>query len=204
MADDKPQLYLVTPPQIDLGAFADRFARVLDSADVACVRLDLVTRDEDALLRAADVLRGQTEPRDVALVLRDHWELAERTGLDGVHLADGHRNVRAARTALGADAIVGAFCGTSRHDGISAGEAGADYVAFGPVSGAASGADSLAGTELFAWWSEMIELPVVAEGGMNAEQITTLSPVTDFIGIGEEIWQHGDPAARLRDLTALF
>ena len=112
-----------------------RLHAVLDAHPVACVRLDLVTRDEDTLLRACDAFRAITEPRDVALVIADHWKLAERAGLDGVHLSDGSRQVKKARADLGADAIVGAFCGSSRHDGMVAGEMGADYVSFGPVGG---------------------------------------------------------------------
>ena len=62
-----------------------------------------------------------------------HAMLAERYGLDGVHLTDGARSVRKIRKELGADPILGAFCAASRHDGMTAGEAGADYVSFGPV-----------------------------------------------------------------------
>ncbi len=41
--------------------------------------------------------------------------------------------MRDVRKALGADRIVGAFAGASRHKGMTLAEAGADYVAFGPV-----------------------------------------------------------------------
>ncbi|SFE23502.1 thiamine phosphate synthase [Roseivivax sediminis] len=198
---EEPQLYLLTPPAFDLGTFPDRLARVLDAAPIACLRLSLATRDEDTILRAADAIRDVAHARDVALVIDTHVVLAERLGLDGVHLPDGARSVRAARKALGADAIVGSHCGTSRHAGMNAGEAGADYVAFGPVSGAL-GDGSTAEPELFAWWSEMIELPVVAEGGLDAEHIRSLAPVTDFFALGEEIWQEEDAAAALGDLIA--
>ena len=196
---DAPQIYLVSPPEIDAAAFPDRLAAVLDSRPAACFRLALATRDEDRLTRAADAVRAVTEPREVALVIAEHVGLAGRLGLDGVHLA-GSRGVRAARKALGADAIVGAFCGASRHDGLVAGEAGADYVAFGPCTGADLGDGQVAGPDLFAWWSQMIELPVVAEGGLDAECIRTLWDVADFVALGEEIWQADDPAARLAAL----
>lgn len=200
MSEDKPQLYLVSPPQFDLATFPDQLARVLDVHPVACLRLDLATRDEDQLLRAADALRAVSEPRDVALVIADHFRIAERAGLDGVHLSDGSRNVRKARAELGADAIVGAFCGTSRHDGMNAGEIGADYVAFGPIGATALGDGSRAERELFAWWSEMIELPVVAEGNLDEVTLASLSAVTDFVSLGEEVWKDGDPSARIADL----
>jgi len=200
MADsDTPQIYLVSPPEIELSRFLDILARVLDAREVACLRLALATREEERLVRAADAVREVTAARDVALVIAEHVGLAERLGLDGVHLA-GARGVRAARAALGADAIVGAQCGASRHDGMNAGEAGADYVAFGPVSGADLGDGTLAPRELFAWWSEMIELPVVAEGRLDEETVRSLRDVTDFFAFGEEIWGAEDPAARLSEL----
>ncbi|WP_227268059.1 thiamine phosphate synthase [Roseobacter weihaiensis] len=197
---EKPQLYLITPPEFELSSFPEVLARTLDAHAVACVRLELATRDADKLSRAADALREVTHARDVALVLGDHSVLADRLGLDGVHLTDAARSVRETRKALGEDAIVGCFCGTSRHDGMSAGEAGADYVAFGPVSASALGDGSHAPLDLFEWWSEVIEVPVVAEGGLDAARIAQLTPFTDFFGLGEEIWQAEDPARRLGEL----
>ncbi|MFV0513083.1 MAG: thiamine phosphate synthase [Jhaorihella sp.] len=197
---EQPQIYLVTPPAFEPDEFAGRLARVLDGVAVACIRLQLASRDEDAVLRAADALRELAHARDIALVIADHLLVAQRLGLDGVHLGDAARSVRAARKALGPDAIVGAFCGASRHDGISAGEAGADYIGFGPVSAGALGDGAVAGDDLFQWWSEMIELPVVAEGGLTPALVRRLAPHTDFFGIGEEIWASDDPLQALRDL----
>lgn len=199
---DRPQLYLITPPAFEPGAFADRLAQVLDGVEVACARLALATQDEDRLLRAADALREVAHARDVPLVIERHVGLVGRLGLDGVHLRDGGRGVRKARAALGAEAILGAFCGTSRHDGMSAGESGADYIAFGPVGATALGDGQRAEAELFAWWSEMIELPVVAEGALTLETVAALAPVTDFFAVGEEIWSAENPLAALRALLA--
>jgi len=200
-APEQPQLYLITPPELDPASFADTLARVLDAHETACVRLALSSRDEDILSRAADTLRVVTDARDVALVIADHTLLAERLGLDGVHLSDAARSVRHARNTLGADAIVGSFCAGSRHDGMSAGEAGADYIAFGPVQATALNDGEVAETDLFAWWSEVIEVPCVAEGQLDHAMIAKLAPMTDFFGIGDEIWSSDDPVAAL---TALW
>lgn len=199
-ASGAPQLYLISPPTFELSTYPDRLAACLDMADVACVRLALATRDEDAICRAADALREVTHARDVALVMETHAVLAERLGLDGVHLTDGSRSVRAMRKALGPDAIVGAFCGQSAHDGITAGEAGADYVSFGPAGISTLGDGRRAEADLFQWWSEMIEVPVVAEGDLDEETIRSLSSITDFFGIGEEIWGAVEPVEALRTL----
>ncbi|MFD2739294.1 thiamine phosphate synthase [Sulfitobacter aestuarii] len=199
-APEQPQIYLITPPEIELSQFPAQLAAVLDAHPVACVRLALATRDEDRLSRAADTLREVTHARDVALVISDHSLLAERLGLDGVHLGDAARSVRHARKTLGEDAIVGSFCGGSRHDGMAAGEAGADYISFGPVQGSGLDDGSFAEADLFQWWSEVIEVPVVAEGALDEAQIRALAPYTDFFGIGEEIWRHENPAETLAAL----
>ncbi|PKQ13948.1 MAG: thiamine phosphate synthase [Alphaproteobacteria bacterium HGW-Alphaproteobacteria-1] len=199
---ERPQIYLVTPPAFETEAFAPRLAAVLDAHDVACVRLALASTDEDSVARAADACREVTHARDVALVIERHLGLVERLGLDGVHLSDGARSVRAARKALGPEAIVGAFCGASRHDGMTAGEAGADYVSFGPVGATALGSGERAEGALFEWWSQMIELPVVAEGALDAGTVASLAPVTDFLAFGEEIWREDDAGAALSRLLA--
>ncbi|SLN10954.1 thiamine phosphate synthase [Ruegeria meonggei] len=198
---EQPQIYLITPPAITLSTFPDQLAHVLDGADIACIRMALAGGDEDTIARAADACREVAHARDVALVISNHVLLAQRLGLDGVHLDDGARSVRAARKELGADAIVGSFCGTSNHDGMSAGEAGVDYVAFGPVGASTLGDGTTAEHDLFKWWSEVIEVPVVAEGGLTPDLIRDLSPCTDFFGVGDEIWSQDDPLAALTTLT---
>lgn len=199
--NDTPQLYLITPPAFALESFADTLAKVLDAQPVACVRLALAA-EADEIARAADGLRGVAHARDVPLVIDSHVGLVEKLGLDGVHLMDSSRSVRKTRKELGADPIVGAYCGASQDAGLAAGEAGADYVAFGPVGETGLGSGEIAPQDLFAWWSQMIELPVVAEGGLSRELIEALAPVTDFFALGPELWGADDPVAALSDLTA--
>ena len=103
------------------------------------------------------------------------------------------QQLQAIRKELGEDAIVGSFCGGSRHDGMTAAEHGADYVSFGPAGDSALYRGEPAGLELFQWWSGMIEVPVVAEGAITRELIASLSPACDFIAIGAEIWGEEDP-----------
>ncbi len=203
MADtDRPQITLITPPALDLDLFPDQLAAVLDSTDIACVRLSLASKDQDHIARAADACRLVAHARDVAIVIDTHVLLVERLGLDGVHLPDGARSVRKTRKDLGADAIIGSYGGVTRHEGISAAEAGADYVAFGPVGATTLGTGAQAPVDLFEWWSEMIEVPVIAEGALTAELVRQLGPVTDFFAVGDEIWGADTPVAALRALLA--
>ncbi|MEL6571134.1 MAG: thiamine phosphate synthase [Pseudomonadota bacterium] len=199
---DLPQLYLISPAEVDLMTFPDQLAACLDTSPVSCVRLALSTKDENRIARAADALREVTHARDVALVIDSHLQLVERLGLDGVHLLDGGRSVKKVRKDLGPDAIVGSYCGNSKHDGMTAGELGVDYVSFGPCTETVLGDGRIADAELFAWWSMMIEVPVVAEGALTPERISALSPHTDFFGLGDEIWTADDPLAAFASLRA--
>lgn len=196
---DAPQLYLMTPAGAQASALGPLLTEVMDRFPPACLRIR-GGAEEDELARLADLAREIAHARDVAVVIDDHVRLAQRHGLDGVHLTDGARAVRYARKELGADAIVGAYCGNSRHEGMTAAEAGADYVSLGPVGDSVLGRGGPAPLELFQWWSEMIEVPVVAEGAITRALIAELSPVTDFIAIGPEIWAQDDPTGCLAGL----
>ncbi|WP_209424794.1 thiamine phosphate synthase [Pararhodobacter sp. SW119] len=199
---DRPQLYLITPPVFEPADFAPTLARVLDAVPVACLRLSMAGGDEDRIARVADQLRELAHARDIPLVIERHVLLAERLGLDGVHLPERTPGIRKLRETLGKDAIIGAACGASRHEGLSAAEAGADYVAFGPVGDSPLGGGSTVDAELFEWWSQMIEVPVVAEGALTPELVAALAPITDFIALGDEVWIQDDPLAALRRLIA--
>lgn len=201
-AVDAPQLYLITPPEIDLDVFPGVLSACMDAADVACLRLALSTTDESEIARAADACRDVAHARDVAIVIDSHILMVERLGLDGVHLTDGARSVRKVRSDLGEDAVVGAYCGASSHDGMTAGELNADYVSFGPVGATPLGDGTQAEIGLFEWWSMMIEVPVVAEGALDEALIRALAPHTDFFGIGAEIWGADDPVSALKALRS--
>ncbi len=200
--EDRPQITLISPPVVDLATFPDQLSRLMDSTEIACLRLSLAARDEDLIARTADALRLVAHARDVAIVIDRHVMLVERLGLDGVHLPDGARSVRKVRKDLGADAIIGSHCGTTRHEGMNAAEAGADYVAFGPIGASPLGDGAQVDFDLFQWWSDVIEVPVIAEGALTADLVARFGPVTDFFGIGDEIWGQDDPLRALQTLLA--
>lgn len=199
-APTAPQLYLITPVGAEPSAIQPMLAEIIERFEVACIRIP-GAGDETKLGRMADTVRELAHAHDIAVVIEDHVQLAQQHGLDGVHLLkSGGRHIRQARSVLGPDAIVGAYCNASRHEGMTAAEAGADYVSFGPVRPTGLGSGELAEPELFAWWSEMIEVPVVAEGGLDAPIIGKLAPITDFFAIGSEIWSADNPAKALSHL----
>ena len=178
---------LITPPAFDLEVFPGPARRAFwTAAEIACLRLSLATQGRrHPVARRRCAAREVAHARDVAIVIDSHVLLVERLGLDGVHLTDGARSVRKVRKDLGADAIVGAFCGTSRHEGMSAGEAGADYVAFGPIGRIQRLATAARWTStLFEWWSRGDRGAGHRRRRADGRPCRPLGPVTDFFGDG--------------------
>ncbi|MHA1528925.1 MAG: thiamine phosphate synthase [Alphaproteobacteria bacterium] len=183
------RLYLVTPEDFEPEPFAALVDRALAAHPVACLRLDLGAAPEEQWRVAANHLLAVAHAHDVALVIADHHRLVAPLGLDGVHLGTSRVPVREVRRALGPDRIIGAHAGISRHIGITLANAGADYVALGPVGETgALGDGSRAGDALFQWWAEVIETPVVAEGGVTPADAVRLAPFADFVVPDPGVW----------------
>lgn len=170
------RLYLVAPAGIE----ATHLAAALDGGDVACVLLAGADSTSGKLVRTA-------QEREVAALVPDDAELAERLGADGVHLRSG-APVAPARRALPDDRIVGAACGNSRHDAMLAGEAGADYVAFqGRERAPAAAADP----EILRWWQIMMTVPCVAMGPIALGDAGDMARAgADFVALEAAVWDH--------------
>lgn len=203
MADCR--LYICTPPALDPAAFAPLLEQALDGGDVACLQLRLKDVDDDTVRRAIDVLRPITQSRDVAFILNDRPDLAAETGCDGVHIGQTDWPYAKARKAVGANAIVGVTCHDSRHLAMEAAEAGADYVAFGAFYPTTTKPSHYRPEpDLLEWWSEMMEVPCVAIGGITADNCAPLVQAgADFICVVTAVWNHPEgPGAGVKALNA--
>jgi thiamine-phosphate pyrophosphorylase len=192
------ELYLITPPQLDLARFPDALAAALDAGPIACVQLRLKEQDDGQWQRAIAVLRPIVQARGVAFLLNDRADLAVATGCDGAHLGQedlGPGGVAAARASLGQRSL-GITCHDSRHLAIEAADAGADYVAFGAFFPTRTKDATPAQIETLAWWCETMEVPAVAIGGIDARNCGPLVRAgAEFLAVIGAVWHHPDGAA---------
>ena len=198
------RLYLVTPPTLVTQAFIPLRAEALDAGDVGAVQLRLKHVSDDEILHAVELLRPVAQARDVAFLLNDRPDLAVRAGCDGAHVGADAMDVTQARKRLG-DLQLGVSCYDSRDAAMVAGELGADYVAYGAFFPSATKDTGLrADPELLRWWSEMMELPVVAIGGITPENCRPLVEAgADFLAVVGAVWSHPDgPGAGVRAMNA--
>lgn len=200
MSDLACQLYLISPLDVG-GVFPDRLARALDAGPVAAFQFRVKGLDEHEAARLAEPLQRICADREVAFIVNDSISLAKRLGADGVHLGQDDASVADARARLGKAAQIGVTCHASRHLAMEAGEAGADYVAFGAFfPSATKDTKHVAEPELLQWWSRLFELPCVAIGGITAANCAPLVEAgADFLAVSHAVWG-GDEAAGVRAL----
>ncbi|HET9630050.1 MAG TPA: thiamine phosphate synthase [Novosphingobium sp.] len=192
------QLYLISPLEVG-GLFPDRLARALDAGPVAAFQFRVKGLDEHESARLAEPLQRLCNDREVTFIVNDSISLAKRLGADGVHLGQGDGEVADARARLGRNAQIGVTCHASRHLAMEAGEAGADYVAFGAFHPTTTKqVEHVATPDILGWWQAFFELPCVAIGGITPENCTALAEAgADFVAASGSVW-NGDEAAQVR------
>ena len=190
------KLYLISPQDVG-GIFPDRLKAALEPGIASAFQLRVKDVAEHELARLAEPLQRLCADADVAFIVNDSMALAKRLGADGVHLGQSDGDIREARALLGPGAQIGRTCHDSRHLAMEAGEAGADYVAFGAFYETTTKPSNYRpDPSILSWWSTLFEIPCVAIGGItpgNAAPLVTAG--ADFIAVCQAVWGKDDPAA---------
>ena len=185
------QLYLISPLDVS-GGFPERLERALDEGEglITAFQFRVKGMDQHEAAALAEPLQQICADREVAFIVNDSIPLAKRLGADGVHLGQGDGDLTEAREELGKDAQIGVTCHASRHLAIEAGEAGADYVAFGAFfDSATKQTEHRADLNLLEWWSAMVEIPCVAIGGITPSNCRPLVDAgADFLAVSGAVW----------------
>jgi thiamine-phosphate pyrophosphorylase len=198
------QLYLISPLEVG-GDFPDRLKRALDAGPVAAFQFRVKGVDQHKAAALADPLRRICADADVAFIVNDSISLAKRLGADGVHLGQDDGDPREARAVLGPQAQIGVTCHDSRHLAMEAGEAGADYVAFGSFHPTTTKeVRHRPEPVILSWWSTLFEVPCVAIGGIAPDNAAPLVAAgADFLAVSGAVW-NGDEAAAVRAFAAIL
>lgn len=202
------RLYLISPARIEHPSiFADELRAALDGGDVAAFQLRLKDVPDEAIVRAADTLRPICQQRGVALIMNDRPDLAVKLDCDGVHVGQEDMSYAEARRIVGPDRQVGVTCKDSRHLAMEAAEAGADYVAFGAFfTSTTKQVTTPADLEVLTWWSDVMEVPCVAIGGITVENCKpVIAAGADFLAVAGGVWDYKDgPEAAVRAFNEIF
>ncbi|MWV28162.1 thiamine phosphate synthase [Aurantiacibacter rhizosphaerae] len=191
MNTDDCQLYLISPLDVG-GDFPDRLDRALAAGEGLATAFQFRVKDKDQheAARLAAPLQEICAARDVGFIVNDSVPLAKRLKADGVHLGQSDGTIADAREELGREVQIGVTCHASRHLAMEAGEAGADYVAFGAFfPSSTKSSEHRPEPEILQNWSALFEIPCVAIGGITPENCLPLVKAgADFLAVSHAIW----------------
>ena len=197
-----PRLYLATPVVDDPAMLLAELPALLAAVDVAAVLLRLKETDQRTMISRVKALAPIVQNAGAALLLDGHVELVARGGADGAHLT-GIAALEDAMPSLKPDRIAGVGGLATRHDSMSAGEMGADYVLFGEPDARGQRPSAQAIAERLEWWAELFEPPCVGFAGSTEEAYAFVAAGADFVRVGDFIWADPrGPRAALADAEA--
>ena len=202
--DVEPRFVLFGPAMIAAGpAFLEMLSLVLGQLRPAAfvLRNGSIERDFDRV----SGIRSCVRDHGLALLSEDDFSI--EMGGDGFHLTDAGK-VDVSRFGLTRDLpaganvgdhyLFGADAGYSRHDAMTAGEGGADYVAFGELDRAPDDG----AIELIRWWHDLAEVPCLGHAAGPNDVASLVEAGADFIGVSAAIWDHVEsPAIAARDMS---
>ena len=161
-------------------------------------------------LRIGKEVRRLCDSYQATFILDDHVELVREIGADGVHLGKKDMPVAEARKTLGNDCIIGGTANT--FDDVKMHyEASANYIGCGPFrfTTTKQGLAPVLGLEgyrsIIAQMSaEGIDLPMVAIGGITAEDIPAIMQTgVSGIALSGAVLRAADPVAEMKRLTEI-
>lgn len=197
-----PSLYLVVGTKDTGGRALVDLVIAAVSGGVTMVQLREKSTSTETVIELGRALKERLAPYKVPLIVNDSVEITLAVGAEGVHLGQDHLPTPETRARLGPSKIIGASAGT-------AAEAARldlpliDYVGVGPIASTATKPDAgpPIGVTGFADLRAQLPLPVVAIGGIGAENVAALvSAGADGVAVVSTICGAVNPETAARAL----
>ena len=159
---------------------------------------------QDAFEAEAERLKTLCAQHGVPFVVNDSVEIALQCDADGVHVGQSDIKGRDIRAIIGPDKILGISAGTVE-EAVAAEKAGADYIGVGAIFGTSTKKNARSMTmERLKEIVSSVSIPVVAIGGISAENILQLSGSgVDGVAVVSAIFAAENPGKATADLLKL-
>ena len=159
----------------------------------------------EKFLEEAKKIKEITDKYGVPFVINDNVEIAKEIDADGVHVGQSDTEAKRAREILGKDKIIGISAGNLK-EAIDAEKNGADYIGIGAMFHTDTKSDATSVTfEEAKEITGKVNIPVVAIGGINSENILSLKGTgVDGVAVISAIFSHEniyDATHKLRKLA---
>ncbi len=186
------QIYLISPPKIDLPSFSSNLELALKTKKVPVFQMRLKGYLDSEIIEIGKKLLKICHQNNTLFILNDRLDLALNIGADGVHLGDSDGNVSQSRKLSPKNFIIGSSCYDSKHLAVEAVEAGADYVSFGTFfPSKTKNSKGQPNPEILQWCDEILDVRSVAIGGITASNCKALvQSKADLIAVVSYVWDN--------------
>ena len=198
-------LYAITPDLVDTPLLLCKVRAALQGG-AQTLQYRNKSADSTLRLQQAQALRQLTREFDATFIVNDDAQLAARVDADGVHLGGDDGSLEAARDMLGDAKIIGVSCYNRESLALAAVRAGADYVAFGAFFPSGVKPQAVrAEPQLLAWARGELALPVVAIGGITAQNGAALIAAgADALAVISAVFDAEDICSSAQEFSTLF
>ncbi len=192
LEENKTKIYLISPPKIDLKIFSARLQNALQTSLVPVFQLRLKGYENCEIKKIATEIKKICSDNNCLFLLNDYWEIAADISAGGVHLGVDDVSISQIRKKSPKNFVIGASCYDSRHLAMEAAEQGADYLSFGAFfESKTKKSRGNPAPEILTWCKEMMNLPIVAIGGIDNKNCNILSLAgADFLSVISYVWDH--------------
>jgi thiamine-phosphate pyrophosphorylase len=176
-------------------------ARSLSAVESGATAVHLRLKGEDSRTML-DACRALVAALPVPVIVHDRADVAVAARAAGVHLSPAEMPTAAVRSVVRAGMLVGASVGSVADVELAR---AADYVSIGPVfaRGARTSDASAMGVDEFARLARMVEVPVVAVGGIAADNArAVLAAGASGVAVITGAYGKAEAAQAIRELRA--
>lgn len=186
------QIYLISPPQIELKNFSLNLDKALKTGLVPVFQLRLKNYSPLEIKNFSQEIKKICDNNNCLFLLNDFYEVALEIGASGVHVGIDDKKISQIRQNSPKNFVIGASCYDSKHLAMEACEQGADYISFGAFFETKTKISRGKPTfEILNWASEILNFPIVAIGGINDKNCGELvKNGADFLAVISYVWQH--------------
>lgn len=173
---NKLLVYAITDESLSENELYSKSEDVLKSG-IKCLQFRDKKLSQDDFLKRAIVLQNLCKKYDAIFIINDRVEIAIECEIDGIHVGQKDMEAKTVRNMIKKNMILGVSC-ENLEQAILAKQVGADYLGVGAIfnTNSKKDADSVS-LEVLKKICEKVDIPVVAIGGINEKNMTSLKNI---------------------------
>ena len=180
--------------------------QALEGGDIASVILHSHEKDNSGFEPFCRDVIPIIQARDIAAIVANDSQIMGRCGADGLYADQDLESGKDLIARFSPQKIVGFGNIMNRHDALSFGELGPDFLFFGKLGGDKRAKPHPKNLELANWWSELVEIPCIVMGVSCVESVRECAASgAEFVALERAVFDGKNvPNSRVEEANRLL